>query len=506
MRTQFPKYLLVAALLSAAALMLRCGGNSASLPAPTAAPSTPSSTTNAAPPAMGSVVVFGQDAPVCDVISFTVTITSATLTPESGGAPVSVLASGTPVTVDFARLMDFSTILNFASVPSGTYANATLMLSNPQLVVLDTTKTPPAPTTVATTLTASTIPVSIQPALDVTSSAAAGLQVEFDLRKSVQVDANGQVTGTVSPVFDVSPSTESAENGLGEVDELTGLVQSVSTTSSTASFTGSFTLLTEDGSVRTVNTTSSTEFDSEEEDNSGLGQLAAGIFVEADVFVDANGNIVAKDVEAEEQEDESNHKSAFVGLVTSVTRDASGAATQFTVFVRAEEPDESSLVPMRTSLTVAVSESTRFKVTANGINEAGLEFSSTTLGVGQEVVVHGQTPANPKSSALTAKAVFLRLRSVVGNFSTLLAQATAGSGAFTLTPCGPLFQGQPITVITFEDTAFVGVSGVAGLTAQPTLVVKGLLFYEPQPITVNGVAVTTPGWVLEAKKVHQLNP
>jgi hypothetical protein len=44
------------------------------------------------------------------------------------------------------------------------------------------------------------------------------------------------------------------------------------------------------------------------------------------------------------------------------------------------------------------------------------------------------------------------------------------------------------------------------LTAQPELVVKGLLLYEQQTVTVNGVSVTAPAWVLEANQVHQLNP
>jgi hypothetical protein len=141
------------------------------------------------------------------------------------------------------------------------------------------------------------------------------------------------------------------------------------------------------------------------------------------------------------------------------------------------------------------------------VNEAGLTFDPTALGIGQEVVVHGKAQKGSSSAAVTANGIFLRLQSVTGNFSALIqSPGGASSNAFVFTPCGPLFQGQPITIATFSNTAFAGVSGLSALTAQPELVVKGLLFYEQQTITVDGVSVTSPGFVLEAKQVHQLNP
>ncbi len=489
MRRRLPKAILVVGLGAVVGVMVNCGGgNPLSQPASSAS--------------SGSLVLFGHDTPLCDVVSFRVTITGATLTPQGGGTPVSVLSSGKSVTVDFAELMDFSTILNFASVPTGIYSQLTLTLSNPQLTVLDATKNPPAPTPISTSLTASTVTVSIDPTLDVTGDESAGLELDFNLRKSVQLDTNGQVTGTVNPVFQARPTTESDEKSL-EIEGLAGIVQSVTTTSSNASFTGSFTLLTEDGSTFTVNATSSTEF----EDVSGLSGLAMGTFVEVDAFVDSKGNIVAKEVEAEEQEDASQQKSAFMGLITSVTRDAMGSATQFTLLVREEEPDESGTVPLKSTLMVNVLSSTQFKITAKGTNKGSLQFGSTTLGPGQEVVVHAQAQSGTTPPTVNANAIFLRLQSIVGNFSTLLGKGSDGkTGGFTLAPCASLFQGQGITVFTFKDTAFAGVSDLTGLTPQPTLIVKGLLFYEQQATTVNGIGVTPPAWVFEAKQVHQLNP
>ncbi|HUI41369.1 MAG TPA: DUF4382 domain-containing protein [Terriglobia bacterium] len=501
---RYRTHMLIAALVAAAAFMIYCSGSSSVMQT--------ASSSSQPTPSMGSVVVFGGDAPVCDVLSFVVTIQGATLTPAGGGTPVSVLAAGPATSLDFAKLMDFSTVLNFASVPTGEYSTLTLALgASPQLVVLDDTKSPPVTISIPASLSTATISIPIQPSLVVSSDSSAGLQIDFDLLKSVTTDANGQVTGQVHPVFVAVPSSASSANGLGEVEQLSGQVQSVSTASSNAAYTGSFTLTHADGTPpTTVYATSATQYHFEAAQVGGLSSLVAGIFVEVDAYVDASGNLVAKEVESEEMENSAEHKSAFLGLVTSVTRDAAGAVTQFTLFVSDEEPSESTMVPMKSTLTVNVADSTMFKITPDGVNEANLEFDPTTLGVGQAVVVHAQANAAGSAASpapVTAKAIYLRLRSVVGNFKALLsAGSNGGGGAFSVTTCGSLFANQPITVITFADTAFAGVSGLSALTAQPTLVVKGLLFYVSQPMTVEGVPISAPGWVLEAKQVHQLNP
>jgi len=128
----------------------------------------------------GSLTILGSDAPLCAVLSLNVTITGATLTPEGGGSPVSVISSSQPLTVDFASLMDFATMLSFSKVPAGDYSQITLTLSNPQLMVLDTTKSPPAPASIPATLTNSTVTVNIEPDLDVETNGSASLTLDFN--------------------------------------------------------------------------------------------------------------------------------------------------------------------------------------------------------------------------------------------------------------------------------------------------------------------------------------
>ncbi len=462
----------------------------------TSVPSPPSSLGN------GSVALFGGDSPICDVVSFKVTITGATLTPQGGGVPVTVITSANPVTVDFAALMDFSTLLSLTKVPVGTYTKITLTLSSPQLTVLQFTGGKLTPTTIATTLTSSTVTVDIDPPLVVTTSGSAGLNLDFNLRKSVQTDSNGQVTGQVNPVFRAGATGKSGEEGVGDIDELEGVVQSVSTTSSNPSFVGSFVVQSQ-GKNFTVQVTSKTEF----EGILGLTGLTTGTFVEVRAFVDSNNNIVAKEVEVEEKEEQ--EKAAFVGLITSVTRNSAGQVTQFSLFIRNEEPDESACVQPHTLVSVSVGSTTAFGIGAKGANRAGLTFDSTALGQGQEVVVHGtcQTGTPP---SVAAKSVFLRLQTILGNFSARLAAASDGkTGGFSFVPCGVVFQGSGlIKVLTFSQTAFADVANLTALTATPELAVKGLLFYETHAVSVNGISVTGSATaavpVIVALQVHQL--
>ena len=464
-------------------------------------------------PAAGNVTMLGGDAPVCDVLSFTVTISGATLTPSGGGAAVPVITTSNPVTEDFAALMDFSTALNLSSVGAGTYSQITLTLSNPQLVVLNTSTTPASQQSVSTSLASNTVTVDIDPPLTLSATGSAVLNVDFKLRKSVQTDSQGQVTGAVNPVFKVtakslSASDDNEEEGGGDKpqtqdSDLEGIIQSVATTSSDSSFIGSFVIQNGSSATFTVKVTSKTEFD----DLSGGLTALAGMtmpFVEVEAFTDSKGNLVAKHVEVEGQEE---NRAAFRGLITSATRDVSGNVTQFNLFVRGEDPDESSCLPPRTTATVNLSSSTSFGIVAKGVNRAQLVLAAANLGVGQEVVVHGSCTSGMPPS-INAAAIFFKLQTVLGNFSQLLgAQSDDQAGGFVLVPCGGIFNGNPITVVTVSQTNFAEINGLNELSAQPELAVRGLLFYELQMLTLGGITVNgtigAPVAVLEAKQVHQ---
>lgn len=472
----------------ASILMIACGGTSSNMTDPSAQ-------------SMGSVVVFGTDAPLCNVASLDATITAATLTPTGGGAPVSVLAGGQPEQVDFASLVGFATVLDLSSVPAGSYSDLTLTLSNPQLMVIDVTQTPPAPVAVTTTLSATTVTVTINPQLNVSAGGAAGLMVDFKMRQSVETDTNGQVTGAINPVFSAAATSATSE----DLDDLHGIVQSVSTTSSNSAFTGNFDLQLRAGTGRvfTINVTSSTDFDGV----SGLSALTTGTFVEVDGSVDTSGNIIAQQVEAEDQEDIDSQRAAFIGTVLSVTRDTTGNATQFNLLVLEEHPDAEQSVPIRDSVPVNITSDTIFRIPRMGKDWANLPFNASTLGVGQHLVVHGQFQIGANSApTISARAIFLHLHGYRGNFTSLITAGTDGkTGGYLFTPCNSLFQGKTFTILTSDQTAFAGATDLNGLNPQPLEIVKGLLFYEQSANTINGVTWTPPTWVNVAKVVDQRN-
>jgi hypothetical protein len=401
--------------------------------------------------------------------------------------------------------MDFATLLSVSNVQPGTYNALGITLSNPQLTYLDTSTTPASFKTIAPTMKSLTVKLSLNPAITIASSGIAGLQLDFDLLNSVSIGSNNQFT--VTPTFTANLASASGSDGLAEFNDLSGLVQSVTANSTNPSFVGSFTISSPNTPTVTVNVTSSTTFDGV----AGLGSLSAGTFVEMDAFLDPNANIVAKTVVAEDQEDQANGEAAFTGLITSVTPQ-SGNATQFTLLVQGENPDVSSRVGLFSTLTFNIApSSTTFGLTAQAADFANFSYGAANLATGQRVVVHGTLPSGSGTAqTATARSVILGFQSILGNLSTNPSTPVATNdgvdGGFTLVPCSPLFQPAQITVLSAQQTAFLGISNLYSLNNSGThfLIVKGLLFNE-QSITSFGVeSWTVPAKVQVASQIHQL--
>jgi hypothetical protein len=432
-------------------------------------------------------------------------MTGLTLTPQSGGSPVSVLPGGNPLTVDFASLMDFATMFSLSNVSPGTYNALGITLSNPQLTYLDTSTTPSSFKTLTPSMTSLTINLDLNPALAITSNGTLALQLDFNLLNSVAIGSNNQFT--VTPAFTANLASASGSNGFVQFDDLSGLVQSVSTSSTNPSFVGSFTVSSPNAPTFTVYVTSSTSFAGV----SGLSGLTAGTYVEMEALLNANANIVANTVVAEAQEDQASGEAAFGGLITSVTP-RTGNATQFTLLVQEENPDMSSRVALFSTLSFNIaSSSTTFGLTASAADFANFSYASTNLAVGQRVVVHGTLPSGSGTAqSATARSVFLGLQSILGNLSTNPSTPVTTydgvDGGFTLVPCSPLFQPAQITVLSAAQTAFSGISNLYSLnTAGPHfLLVKGLLFNEQSTTSYGVESWAVPANVQVASQIHQL--
>lgn len=498
----------------ATVVLVGCNGNGTQVSNPLQ-PATPT----------GMLVTFGTDQPSCDVESFLVTIQSASLVQESGGASVPITAPSQPV--DFASLVDFTNILTFGSVNTGTYSQLTLTLTSPQLTYLNTSVSPPAPVTMPPCAVGSasnctsfsngtatdTLNLLFSPPLSITTTGAAGLVMDFDMRDSVQTGTTGMITGVVDPQITITPSVASGTT-LGEADTVYGMVQSAPTaTSSNPSFVGSFPLQVQGGvgQILTIQVTSTTEFQGDGvsglSGDAALQALAQGTFVEVDAIVDTSGNIIAQEVDSEAQSVTTGQSGGFLGRVITVTRDGSGNATGLNLLVGHETMDMTSEVPLESSIAVTLSSSTHYWANWRHWNRNSLQFGPQTLGLAEDVAVYGTLTAGTGTTpaTLAAQAVFLRQRNVLGTFQSML---TAGSdnktGGFTMMPCGHLFGGQAITVLTFGDSRFHSLGGLSGLTAGPVINVAGLLFYEQQNGPAQQPTWTAPTWVMQAKTIHKL--
>ena len=169
--------------------------------------------------------------------------------------------------------------------------------------------------------------------------------MDFSLRKSLQVDGNRQITGTVDPQITIATATTSGTT-IGEADSLYGIVQSVSTTNPPSGFTGSFGLAVRDGTGQTLTVLADSDTVFEGDGVTSLSDLTAETFVEVDAIVNTSGQIIAQTVDAEEQTSSASQRSAFLGKVINVTRDGSGNATAFTLLIDDEIPDLSGSIPL----------------------------------------------------------------------------------------------------------------------------------------------------------------
>jgi hypothetical protein len=268
-RTHYKSLAGAFALLTAAAfLMAGCGSGPA--------------TTSSTPPAeTGPAFVVGTDAPMASVTSFAVQVNSidAIGTDPNTGLSFSVpLISGTP-TVDFARYNGLQTLLDINDIPVGTYNQIQITLGAATIGYLDmpasgapTIETEPAtyPSSASTYTYTATL---ASPLVVEKAGAPVGLRVDFDLRKSIQVDGSGNITGEVTPVFDVGRVGRGDASAY--IDEFIAAVVSVGTQS--------FVVQGPHGEQFTINVNGQTEWDNGE----SISDLTTSSIVQVSGVLDA---------------------------------------------------------------------------------------------------------------------------------------------------------------------------------------------------------------------------
>lgn len=514
----------------------------------------------------GTVFTFISDTPICDVLAVRMNVLGMTLGIANTVIGATLLNSlNTVIGLDWAALRSSGTELSFnTSVPINIYDTLTIHLEGQSAYFYDSSKNPPINSTAETFTTGSTVPIfDITPPLNVTSGSVSAISFEFDLEHALQQDSQGNLTGAVTPTATVTPLTASPSGGFGDLDGIDGFIQSVKTTgfqTSSTTFTGGVTLQLLAGTVTggpsaDVNFTNNTAicgpmtFSNEpccpatqisnpacsNLTQPALNTILTDSYAWVDGFVDTNGNLNANIVDIGQQENPSSTPSgtgeaantaAFIGPILSLTKDPAGNVTGFMMFLREFQPPVSGL-NLDSAVMVTLSPQTIYETappviytatnptTAQGTNFAALPYGLSQLAVGEDVLVNGVYSTPPSSSTgllptITASEVDVRLQTHEGNLVALLAsQPDNRTGAFTLYPCASMLQlndasAIPIYVFTNGVTSYVNANGLTGLRQQPRTLVKGLLFYEPTSVTINGVTTPPGTLVMLAKQVTQL--
>ena len=425
----------------------------------------------------GSVFVTGTDAPLPSVVSFQVDITGITVS-DGTNPPVSVLSN--TQTVDFARLNGLHTLLDLNSIPAGTYTTVTVTLANPQIGYLNLTNpqtNPPTRPTISTlnsttspavSLTQSSVPITLAKPLVVSANNIIGLSFDFDLRQSIQVDQNGQITGVVNPNLDLRTITP--DDADAYIDEFVAGVVSVNASGN------SFVIQGPHGHQFTVNVNDQTEFENSE----SLADLTTTSIVQISGTLDRTSAAFLADTVGIVSQN-----GFYAGGLVTFVDPATGAANDFDLYVRSTLPTGTGFQTGQIS-TINLTGDEKFFIYWWHLKFPSFLFNSSLLVPGQRVSVGGPF----SNGAVTVKRVVLRHEGHVGTW--VVGSTDTGASTFQFNSsglAGVLFNG-PVTVYCTPLTNFRGgLNGLGDLTGTTALNLRvvGLVLKDPisgQPVFV----------------------
>jgi hypothetical protein len=407
----------------------------------------------------GSAFVVGTDAPMASVTSFNLQIMSITAT-TSGGTSVSLL-SGSP-TVDFARFNGLQTLIDMNDVPAGSYTGVTIVLGPATIGYLNTSGPVPAIATMPASLTTSTLTYNVSTPIVISQSGPAGLHLDFDLRKSIQLDSKGQITGVVTPTFNVAPVLPTDPGAY--IDEFDAAVVSVNTSAQ------SFVIQGPHGRNFTVNVTGNTQWDNSE----SLSQLTTSSIVQISGMLDRSDVTI----DADEVAILSQNGFFADGQVTYVTP-SSGPATSFDLYVR-------GLLPTTTGLTlgqiaqVNLTGNENYFIYRMHNPLTQFLFNQSGLLAGQSIAIGGPATGATNPNAVTTKRVVLRHWGFNGTVVPSSINAANGTFQMQVNGFAGLLIPQTVTVYVANNTTFrSGLTAMSSVTASANVRVVGLLLKDP---------------------------
>jgi hypothetical protein len=446
--SQVAKLTFTFALVALIALAAGCGGGGSSIaggsPSPTPSPAGTTSTQ----------VRFG-DAPADSVIAFEVSVSSLSLTPAAGGAPIAVTVPANN-RIELTHASGKFEPFVAGNLPQGTFSAANLTLVNSELTFLSGTGTAvhingPASASI-------TIPLS--PNLAISGP----LVLNIDVNVGASITTVGGVVNGIAftpTSFSITAKAPGAaanqQDDDGEIEDVQGTVTAVSGSS--------FTLkVGQAGSSLTFATDGTTQF------KDGVTTVASLLnqVVTVEGFTHADGSLFAKEVEGLE----SNTGAEVEGLITAI----SGS----TLTVNAHDGIGSGMDDTKLgasfSVNIAGLSASKFRVKAGngfggGLPSATFPFDATTIHQGQRIEVDTNAAVPPASGAITPDKINLQQQGVSGT----VANNAASTFDINLATDSALriISGQTVVHVTKNASTDSRVSVANGLAVQ----VRGLLFW-----------------------------
>jgi len=448
------KNLLVVMLFAALVVLAACGGSSSSAaPAPTGA----------------SVVTLG-DAAADNIVSFEITISDIKLV-NSGGVAVDVPGTHR---LEMTHLSATVEDLSHLTIPAGTYTSATIAWSAPEVSFFDDLG-------VLHEIDSAATGTATVPLANLTVSGATVFNFDIDVAASVALTTAAPVAATFTPTFSFT-----AARGVGEAEREPedGALEHVIGSVVTASATSLTINVGQAGSTLTFVVNANTSF---EAPMTSASQLVAKQIVRVEGDVQADGTMIAKEIEAESADGNGTEAEGLVttkgvSSFTMIAHDASGAST--------------SSADLGKTVTVDASVA-KFTISKTKINSGNLSFSAfADLAVGQHVEADSDAAKSAGAGSVSDDGAFGQVKKI-----KLVQQALTGtvsvSGApganFTLTlPATSAF-----ATLTGATTVQVVNNGaqlknIATFTAGGKVRVRGLLFHDAGGYHMAAGRITTP--------------
>ena len=404
------------------------------------------------------------DASADRIVAFEITIGSPiTVTTSSGNLQITLSSNRLELSHMSAKFEP----LTLVNAPQGTYTGATLTISNPELTFLDNARAAHSIQSSAS----QTINLTFSPAITIGPSPVV-LTIDVNLANSVTTDQAGNITGfnfsASSFTFGTKPvAVANQQDDDGELEDVTGLVTSVSGSAFTMN-------VGQSGAQLTFTTDNTTQFsDGVANLNSTLNQI-----VKVEGVTKADGTLFASEVEGLENQ----NGAELEGIMTAVT---GNPATSVSVLAQDGTGSGMNSSKIGASFTANIS-GAQFKIDQGNIDTSGLggipgapnfPFDANTLKAGQRIEVESTNAVPVAGGTVIADRIKLQQQALNGTVANL----TPGSGG-TATFDLNLPSDSYLALLSGQTAVHVFVqpqtdNGVGGLPNGSAVRVRGLLFW-----------------------------